>query len=331
MAAPKRLGRGLGSIIAGAAGGTPKKEAEPAVPKKSKKELSVAPPPVRAKNKHATKKTASSDQAVELAEGYMDVPVALVDPSPHQMRREFDEASITELAESIRSEGLIQPITVRRVHKRFELIAGERRLRACQKIGMKNITAHVIKAADGSAAVMGMIENLQREDLSPIDEALGYASLMDDFNLTQEEIAERLGKGRANVANHLRLLRLNKECQGYVSKGMLSFGHARAILALEGQDQQTLLARRVIESGMSVRDAEKLASQWKNGSSSTKKRGVKVPEGELAVVRDLEQRIASHLNTKVALKHTPKKGALTIEYYGNDDLQRILEKLGIEA
>ena len=317
---PKRLGRGLGSIIASGAG---KPTSQPASPK-AKKKASVSKKTTKAK-------ALAKSQKLEPVEGFMDIPIAEVVPSPYQMRREFDESHLNELAESIRSEGLIQPITVRRTQKHYELIAGERRLRACKIIGLKTITARVVKVADGSAAVMALIENLQREDLNPIDEALGFSSLMGDFKLTQEDVAERVGKGRANVANYMRLLKLNKECQGYVSKGMLSFGHARAILGLEAKDQQTLLARRVIESGMSVRDTEAMVNRWKSGAGTTTKRGVAVQDSESAVVRDLEQRIASHLNTKVLLKHTSKKGALTIEYYGNDDLQRILEKLGIEA
>ncbi len=321
---PKRLGRGLGSIIAGSSQ-SGADVPSPQVPHPLIQDTVEIKAGV-SDGGAATKVAASS------VLGFMEVAIGLVDPSPYQMRREFDESGLQELAESIRSEGLINPITVRRKDQRFELIAGERRFRACKLIALKTVTARVIEAADTSAAVMALIENLQRQDLNPIDEALGYASLMEDFKLTQEAVAERIGKGRANVANYMRLLRLNKECQGYVSKNLLSFGHARALLGIEGQDQQTLLARRIIEAGMSVRDTEAQVNRWKSQSGkTTPNRTAKQAEAENAVVKSIEQKIASHFNTIVQLKHTPKKGTLTIEYYGNDDLQRILEKLGIEA
>lgn len=331
---PKRLGRGLGSIISGGASPKPEAEKAPPSPKKHKKELSEVPAvlaPERAGKAPKTSKKVSKAKS-EPVEGFRDIQTELIDPSPHQVRRDFDEEALKELADSIRSEGLIQPILVRPVEGRFELIAGERRYRACKLIGMRAITARVMEVGNSSAAMMTMIENLQRQDLNAIDEALGYSSLMQDFNLTQDEVAQRVGKARANIANHLRLLQLNKECQGYVSKGMLSFGHARALVGLESQEQQTLLARRIIESGMSVREAENQVSNWKSSSGkSGSARKNSVPESELAVVRDLEQRIASQLNTRVQLKHTSKKGMLSIEYYGNEDLQRLLERLGLES
>lgn len=327
---PKRLGRGLGSIIAGGTGQPQTdKSPIPPTPKKHKKELTEAPP-LRTSGKESPQ--APANITPEVAFGFREIPIELIDPSPYQMRREFDPTRLNELVESIRAEGLMQPITVRSRNNRFELIMGERRFRACKQLQLKTITARVIEAADASAAAQALIENLQREDLNPIDEALGYASLMEDFKLTQEAVSERIGKPRSNVANYLRLLRLNKECQGYVSKGMLTFGHARALLGLESQDQQTLLARRIIESGMSVRETESQVNRWKDNSGKTAtKRKSPEPPSQNAVVKDIERRLTSHFNTTVQIKHTPKKGILSLEYYGNDDLQRILQKLGIET
>jgi ParB family chromosome partitioning protein len=179
-----------------------------------------------------------------------------------------------------------------------------------------------------------LIENLQREGLNPIEEAHGYASLIRDFDLTQESAAERVGKGRASVANSLRLLSLDHDLQGYVAKNMLSVGHAKVLLGIEDPAQRAMLGRRIIEEGLSVRVTEKLAITAKTSTSPAPSRVTTKPglsSKDASTVAGIEKRLTSHLGARVALLHTPKKGRIVIEYRGNDDLQRLLEKLGVEA
>lgn len=307
-ASKSRLGRGLGGLIAAgkpSGGGVPPPQ-EPA---------GTPPPPI----------------SPGLA-GYQEISVAAVEPSPYQARREIPAEQLAELAESIRSEGLLQPIVVRRTGDKYQLIAGERRWRAFQQLKLKTIPARIAEASDASAAALGLIENLQRENLNPIEEAHGYASLVRDFDLTQETAAERVGKSRAAVANALRLLSLDAEIQGYVGKSLLSSGHAKALLGVEDPAQRLLLARRIIAEGLSVRLAEKLAQQAKTSSgASSARRRTKAPAQDAAAVEHIEKKLTSRLGARVAVFHTPKKGRIVIEYRGNEDLQRILEKIGVEG
>lgn len=302
MATPpkSRLGRGLGALIS--AGKPPAAPAPAATP--------VPLPP---------------------APGYQEIQVSLVEPSPYQARRDIVQEQLAELAESIRSEGLLQPIVVRRHGEKFQLVAGERRWRAFQLLNIRSIPARVVEASDASSASIGLIENLQREGLNPIEEALGFASLVRDFDLTQETAAERVGKSRAAVANALRLLTLDSETQGYLSKGLLSVGHAKALLGIEDPARRAFLARRMIEEGLSVREAEKLSQAAKTSNSSrTPARSRALGAREAAAIESVQKRLSSHLGARVAVLHTPKKGRIVIEYRGNEDLQRVLEKLGIE-
>jgi ParB family chromosome partitioning protein len=300
MASPQksRLGRGLGGLISAA------------------KPAAAAPlaPPAH----------------IPAAAGYIEIQVHLVEPSPYQARREIAHEQLSELAESIRSEGLLQPIVVRRHGDRFQLIAGERRWRAFQLLKIRAIPARVVEASDASAASIGLIENLQREGLNPIEEALGFASLVRDFDLTQETAAERVGKSRASVANSLRLLALDSEIQGFIAKNLLSVGHAKALLAMEDTARRTVLARRVIEEGLSVRQAERLGQEGK-AAGAAKGRRRTLPARDASEVESIRKRLTSHLGARVAVIHSPKKGRIVIEYRGNDDLQRILEKLGLGA
>jgi ParB family transcriptional regulator, chromosome partitioning protein len=321
MAAPKsRLGRGLGGLIANSAPATSK--SEPA-------KTAAAPTPAPAAP------AAAAAPAVPPAPGFQEIPVQAVEPSPYQARREISAEQLNELAESIRSEGLLQPIVVRKHGEKYQLIAGERRWRAFQLLKIKTIPARIVEASNASSAALGLIENLQREGLNPIEEAYGYASLIRDFDLTQESAAERVGKGRASVANALRLLSLDGELQGYVSKGLLSVGHAKVLLGIEDHAQRAILARRVIEEGLSVRATEKLVLNHKAGGGASVAAagpsGRSVPPMELAAIASIEKKLTSHLGARVAVKHSPKRGKIVIEYSGNDDLQRVLEKIGIEA
>lgn len=313
-----RLGRGLGGLISGASnsGASEKKAA--------------SNPAKKAPAKKAAKKVTAVASSTPNAPGYREIEVKDIVANPYQPRREIHPEHVEELANSIQSEGLLQPIVVREKKGKFELIAGERRLHAFKYLKLKAIPARIIEASDASSATLALIENLQRENLNPIDEALGYASLVRDFDLTQEAAAERVGKGRATVANALRLLTLGSEIQGYLSRRLISTGHAKVLMGLESKEHQKLLARRVIETGMSVREAEAQVRRLKEsgGGKSTNKK--QAPEAEQTAIRDLEKRMGDHFNTRVALKHSPKKGRITIEYYGNDDLDRILEKLGLQ-
>ena len=317
-----RLGRGLGGLISGAGASSASKQVSEPVSKKAAKKVATvhtAPAPV--------KKVVN---ATPNAPVYCEIEVKQIVANPYQPRREINPKHVEELAKSIQSEGLLQPVVVREKDGKFELIAGERRLHAFRYLKIANIPARIIEASDASSATLALIENLQRENLNPIDEALGYASLVRDFDLTQEAAAERVGKGRATVANALRLLTLGSEIQGYLSRRLISTGHAKVLLGLESEEHQKLLARRIIETGMSVREAEAQVRRLKDGSNSSTRTKKQSPEAEQTAIRDLEKRMGEHFNTRVALKHSPKKGRIMIEYYGNEDLDRILEKLGLQ-
>lgn len=322
MSPKSRLGRGLGGLIDGAAQPTP--------PNATPKDETPAPASASTGRKKSTaSSTSKSTAAVANDDGFRELAVKEIVPNPHQPRRDIDPRMVEELARSIRSEGLLQPVVVRRKGKRFELIAGERRLRAFKHLERKKIPARIIEAGDASSASLALIENLQRENLNPIDEALGYASLIRDFDLTQEATAERVGKGRATVANAMRLLVLDSEVQGYLSRRLLSTGHAKVLLGLDNDEHRRLLARRIIETGMSVRQSEQEVAKLKKKPGKPGKNGKPTNSAEETALRDLEKRISEHLNAPASLKHGAKKGKLTIEYLGNEDLERILEKLGI--
>ncbi|MCC5807904.1 MAG: ParB/RepB/Spo0J family partition protein [Opitutales bacterium] len=349
-----RLGRGLGNLISGGVSTreTPKtaaqaKKAAAKAAKKASRAGKKAAKPVPAKKtpasaapEKAVPATSAANAAaeapspaapVEAQTGLTEIAVARISPNPHQPRREFDETKLRELGDSIRAEGLLQPIVVRKVGEGFQIIAGERRWRACRELGLKRIPAHIVEASEVSSAVLSLIENLQRADLNPIEEALGYASLLKDFHLTQEAVAERVGKSRAAVANALRLLQLDREIQGFLNKGLLSVGHAKVILGLDDPAQRTLLARRIVEKGASVRETERLLHAMRNARNKApaSRDGRALSPGETAAVDDFQKRIASFLNTPVQLRHAPKRGKIVIEYFGNEDLQRILEKMGM--
>jgi len=300
MSTPKKsnLGRGLGSLISGGAGaGKPAPAATPGV--------------------------TTSTPAPAPAQGILEVPVGQIVPNPRQPRREFDDNSVKELAESIRAEGLIQPIVVRKVASGYELIAGERRLRAFRSLGIKVIPARVLEVNDAASAVLALVENLQRADLNPVDEALGIASLMRDFKLTQDAVADRLGKPRATIANSVRLLQLDREVLGYLAKGKISAGHAKALLALEQAAHQIQAARRVVEDDLSVRATEKLVHQLQAARPNDRRRKA------ADVLADIQKRLTSHLAAPVTVVRRGPKGAITIRYAGDEDLRRILEKLGL--
>ena len=322
-----RLGRGLGGLISG--GGVAQD--------KQSKDSATSETKTKAQSTPSSSKGKSTSTSQSAGLGYQEIVIGKIKANPYQPRREIAEKQVKELAMSIQSEGLLQPIVVRSTGKGYELIAGERRLRAFKFLKSKTIPCRVIEASDASSASLALIENLQRENLNPIDEALGYASLVRDFDLTQEAAADRVGKGRATVANALRLLSLSDEIQGFLSRRLLSTGHAKVLLGVKDQAQQHLLARRIIESNLSVREAEKIVKRLNEGlepvdgtqagnGSSGKANGQRA---ENTAIADLEKRIEKHFNTNVSIQHGKKKGKLVIEYFGNEDLDRLLELLGI--
>ena len=329
-----RLGRCLGGLISGASSSKPNAKAKTVSKTADAVEAVEA---VEAVNKTPAKKQVARAKAGAVsattpnAPGYREIELTSIVANPYQPRREIHPEHVEELAKSIQSEGLLQPIVVREKKGKFELIAGERRLHAFRHLKLKLIPARIIEASEASSAALALIENLQRENLNPIDEALGYASLVRDFDLTQEAAAERVGKGRATVANALRLLTLGSEIQGFLSRRLISTGHAKVLLGLESAEHRKLLARRIIETGMSVREAEAQVRRLKESSgASTEKVKGRASEAEQTAIRDLEKRMGDHFNTRVVLKHSPKKGRITIDYFGNEDLDRILEKLGLQ-
>ena len=308
MATPpkKSLGRGLGNLIGG--GVAKPAQPAPAAPVAAATPVAPAPAPAAAPNPLAV----------------TELPVASIVPNPHQPRKDFDESAVRELAESIRSEGLLQPIVVRKVKGGYELIAGERRLRAFKQLSLKFIPVRVIEASDASSAVLALLENLQRADLNPVDEAVGVASLMRDFNLTQEAVADRLGKPRASIANLVRLLQLDREILGYLGKGQLSTGHAKVLLGLEQQAHRVQVARLVVEKGLSVRATEAEVKALASTKKTERKRA------EKTVVADVQKRLSSHFSTPVAVFRKGVKGTISIPFASDDELARLLEKIGVK-
>lgn len=256
-----------------------------------------------------------------------EVPLDQVVPSPLQPRNQFIEAPLDDLVESIRQHGIIQPLIARLVDGKYELIAGERRWRASKKLGLATVPVIERTASDRDVLEMALIENLQREDLNPIEEAAGYVRLSKEFSLKQEEIAGRVGKSRASVANAMRLLDLHPDIQQNLAQGHITVGHAKAILALKDAATQLLAADQIIRRKLTVRAAEKLTqSLLTNPNADTDPK--KSPPREMDIhVQALTKRLQEHLATHVVINHSIKKGRIEIEYYGNDDLQRILELL----
>lgn len=261
-----------------------------------------------------------------------EVPLDHVVPSPLQPRTRFVESPLEELMESIRQHGIIQPLIVRSVNGKLELIAGERRWRACGKLGLATVPVIEREASDRDVLEMALVENLQREDLNPMDEAAGYVRLAKEFMLKQEEIAGRVGKSRASVANAMRLLDLHADVQMLVAQGHLTVGHAKAILSIKDQDNQLLASDQVIRRKLTVRATEKLAQSFQEHQASSS--GGPKASGtsrEMDIhIRAVTNRFREHLATHVAIQHTAKKGKIEIEYYGDDDLQRLMDLLGVK-
>lgn len=261
-----------------------------------------------------------------------EVPIDQVVPSPLQPRTHFMESPLDELVESIRQHGIIQPLIVRKVGDKLELIAGERRWRASRKIGFATVPVIEREASDRDVLEMALIENLQREDLNPIEEATGYVRLAREFSMKQDEIAGRVGKSRASVANAMRLLELHPDVQVLVAQGRLSVGHAKAILSIKDKETQLAAAGRILKKSLTVRAAEKLAREFTapdGGATGSAKTAGAGGHGADSHLRAVQNRLRDHFATHVQIHHGARKGRIELEYYGNDDLQRLLELLGI--
>ncbi len=267
----------------------------------------------------------------ESGERVHQIELARIVPSTLQPRKDFGREALQELIDSIRQHGIIQPLIVRQVGARFELIAGERRWRAAQEIGLATAPAIVRTANDLEVLELSLIENLQRADLNPIEEAQGYARLSNEFGMRQEDIALKVGRSRAAVANALRLLDLHPQVQVWLAQNLLSVGHAKVLLALKAPEEQLLAAETVLRRNATVRSTERLvARQLGIGRSRRRSRRVAVElSAEGTAVEDLQNRLQQHLATHVVIHHGDKRGRIEIEYYGTDDLQRIVTALGL--
>jgi ParB family chromosome partitioning protein len=251
-------------------------------------------------------------------------------PSPLQPRKDFAREALQELIDSIRQHGIIQPLIVRQAGSRFELIAGERRWRAAQEIGLADVPVIIRSANDLEVLELSLIENLQRADLNPIEEAQGYARLANEFGMRQEDIALKVGRSRAAVANALRLLDLHAQLQVWLAQDLLSVGHAKVLLALKAPEEQLLAAETVLRRNATVRATERLVERLLGVGRRRKTRRAGSTLSDMpTAVEDLQRRLQEHLATHVTIHHGDKRGRIEIEYYGNDDLQRIVTALGL--
>ena len=264
-----------------------------------------------------------SDEPIEKS-AYQKLPIYKVEPNPDQPRHDFDEEELQALADSIEEHGIIQPLTVRELHNGYyQIIAGERRWRAARLANLAEVPVVIIEADDKKAMELALIENLQRQDLNPVEEALGYRSLMQDYGLTQEDAAKRVGKSRPAVANALRLLSLAPEVLEKVRDGSLSAGHARAVLSLKSEKKQLEATQKIIALGLSVRQAEMLCKNMSKEPVQIKND----PVLKVDYVAECEKQLSKHLGRGVKIVTGKKKGRFELEYYGEEDLQVLLDAL----
>lgn len=270
----------------------------------------------------------AAETALDSRERVERVPLGRIRPCPFQPRKDFPEEAIRELADSIKEQGIVQPLIVRPSPNGYELIAGERRWRAAQSLGLADVPVIVREADDRTVLELALIENLQRENLNPIEEALGYAQLIEQFQLRQEEAASKVGKSRTSVANALRLLKLAPEIQRFVRDGRLSVGHAKVILGLEDPSKQKSAATRVMKEGWSVRQTEEFIARLQKLPAEAAKLPAAAPRD--IHVADLEHKLLEHFGAKVSLHYRQGKGAVEIRFFSDDDLDRILQIIGIK-
>jgi ParB family transcriptional regulator, chromosome partitioning protein len=264
----------------------------------------------------------------------MEIPLAALRPNPGQPRKDFADARLGELADSIRQKGVLQPVLVEEAADgRYTIVAGERRYRAAKLAGLERIPVIVGRFAEEEKLEIALIENVQREDLTAIEEAKAYRQLMEMTGAGQEQVAAKVGKDRSTVANSLRLLKLPEEMQRAIGGGEMSAGHARAILMIVNPSDQQLLFRRILDKGLSVREAEEAAALFNRGKKAARGGGAsaKQPPRREPELRELEQKLIEKLGTKVEIRGTARKGKVEISYYSADDLDRLLELLKIRT
>lgn len=285
-------------------------------------------------NKEETEKKAKAKAEAKAAEEMDEkgrilmLKLDLVQPNKEQPRKTFDEEKINELAESIKNYGVLQPLLVQKNDSFYEIIAGERRWRAAKAAGLKEVPAVLKEYSKQEAMEISLIENVQRADLNPIEEALGYKQLIDEFGLTQEEIAVRVAKSRTVITNTMRLLKLDEQIQNMLVQGVITSGHARALLSLEDAQMQLKAAKEILDKKLSVRETERLVKRLQKEASGEKKEEKKKDETLALIYQDLEDRMKSVMGTKVSIHNKDKnKGRIEIEYYSEAELERIVEMI----
>ena len=252
----------------------------------------------------------------------IELKITDVEPNENQPRKAFDDQALTDLSESIKEHGVVQPIIVRQVGSGYQIIAGERRWRASRLAEKKTIPAIVKDCSNLEVMELALIENLQREDLNSIEEALAYKSLTEEYNMTQDEIAKQIGKSRPAIANSLRLLQLPQNIKSMIAEGKISQGHARALLAIDGEKKQLEMAEKIISQQLNVRQIEKLAQETKH-----KEKTDTPPDRYQLEINQLEEKLKASLGTKVTIQHKRNRGRIEIEYYSNEELDRIVDLL----
>jgi ParB family transcriptional regulator, chromosome partitioning protein len=275
-------------------------------------------------------KLAAPEPASEKGETIRQVSRLAIVPSPLQPRKTFRPEELTELVASIKERGVIQPLIVRLVNGKYELIAGERRWRAAAEAGVETLPVIVREASNRDVLELALIENLQRADLSPIEEAEAYARLMKDFTLTQEQVAQQVGKGRAVVANAVRLLALPEQVRAWIDSGDLSVGHAKVLLGLTRAEEQLLAAERIRKENLTVRATERLVAEMTAGTKPATKRKSAAASSE-AIFADLEKRLQQHVGTRVRIVGKASAGKIEIQYFSPEDLDRILQLLRLPS
>ena len=258
--------------------------------------------------------------------GSILIDINLIKSNEEQPRKSFDDEKIMELAESIRSNGIIQPLVLKKVDDEYIIVAGERRWRAAKTIGLKEVPAIIMNLTEKQILEISLIENIQREDLNSIEEALAYKKLINDFNLTQEELSKRIGKSRVAITNTLRLLNLSEDVQQYIIEGVISEGHGRALLGITDSKVQCELAQSVIDDKLSVRELELLIRKLKTSPTKSKSKSSNEVN---PYYKDLTYKLENYFGTKVNITNKNNKGKIEIEYYSEEDLQRILEIINL--
>lgn len=294
------------------------------------KAMDVPPPPVL--KDEASQNSANVEEKKERIPGVTMLDLSQIEVNQFQPRRDFDEEKLKELSDSIKAKGIIQPLVVRRAKEgsKFHLIAGERRMRAAKMAGLRVVPVVIRNSSDKETLELALIENIQRENLNCIEVALSYFQLMEDFQLTQEEVATRVGKTRSSVANHVRLLKLPEEIISDLRSSNLTFGHGKALLALENSTQRLAVRKQVIEKSLSVRDTEALVTQVLSEGSSEKAEKAKIKREEnedKEAMRHLVERVGRAFGAKVSFKGSQSSGSIVIKYFSREDLDRITDQL----